>query len=165
MIPAPLDVDAVRRLAENDGAMADMTEFYNQLDRQIATHRPLCWNRGTCCQFGRYDHRLFVTPLELAHFLRHAAGSVRRPTSDQCPYQHNDRCHARTARPMGCRAFHCEPVSQAWQGPLTEENLASLRNRHDRIGLQYAYVDWIDALKQLAAPPKTAPVDSTGPNS
>jgi hypothetical protein len=165
MISAPLDVGAVRRLAEDDDVMADMADFYDRLDHQIADHRPLCWNRGACCHFGKFDHRLFVTPLELAHFIRHTDEPVRRPTSDHCPYQHDGQCHARAARPMGCRIFHCEAVSQSWQGPLTENSLDSLRNRHDRLGVEYAYVDWINALEQLSAGPKPATVDSSSAES
>lgn len=150
LAPVP-SLDDLRRLAENSDVMNAVRRFYQHLDDEIASRRPLCWQRGGCCKFDTFGHRLFVTTLELAYFMHvEAKPALRRPTEDRCPYQVGNRCTARTGRPLGCRVFFCEPVSQHWQHDLSEKNLATLSELHTRFGAPYAYVDWRTALIQLA---------------
>lgn len=46
-----------------------MRDLYSRLDAEIASHAPVCVNRGDCCRFDTYGHLLFVTPVELAYFV------------------------------------------------------------------------------------------------
>jgi len=141
------DLINASRCAEVIDAMRD---FYAETDRLIAVHQPQCANRGLCCRFGEFGHRLYVTSLEVAYYL---SGHPVPPVveDDICPHAYDAACHARDHRPMGCRIFYCDPAAASWQGPLTEERLATLRTLHEKLNVPYIYADWMTFLKALRA--------------
>lgn len=152
MFPIALPIDAIQRAARDCEFVAAVESLYAELDARVAARRPLCINRGACCQFESFGHRLFVTPVELAYFVARSDGPIRGPeTAAACPYQVGGMCTVRTARPTGCRIFFCDVAAQHWQPDETEHTLRQIRAVHERFELPYAYVDWIDALRQLAA--------------
>jgi len=143
-----IPVAEVRAAARRPEVVAAMERFYAQAADRIATHAPVCCNKGECCRFGRYGHRLFVTALEAAYYL--ASGEPAAPvTVDACPHAFGGRCHARARRPLGCRVYYCDPRAQHWQGPLTEELLARLRALHEELRVPYFYADWMAVLKAI----------------
>lgn len=145
-----LPLDQIRRCAADPDFLATVDALYADLDAEIAGNSPVCSNRGACCKFGAFGHRLFVTPVELACFLARTIEPIQAPSGpDACPYQQEGLCTARQGRPVGCRIFFCEPASAAWQGPLTERTLGRLKELHARFDLPYAYVDWTQALGRL----------------
>lgn len=64
-----IPVDAIRAAAQRADVIAAMRAFYAGFDARIAAEPATCWNRGACCHFGRYGHRLYVTTLEAAYYL------------------------------------------------------------------------------------------------
>jgi len=126
-----------------------MQEFYAEADREIAEQGPNCWNKGECCRFGEFGHRLYVTTLEIVYYL--ATGNLPPPvTADACPHSLDGRCVVRRHRPLGCRVFHCDPHAQQWQGPLTERRLIRLRAMHEELKVPYEYVDWMAVLRAIS---------------
>lgn len=143
-------LDEVRTFAANHSAFADaMRAFYAEVDSDIAARSPVCTNRGHCCRFSEYGHRLYVTDVELA-FFADTMRNDRRLTDDQgvCPYQINSRCTARDARPLGCRVFFCDPGAD-WQGPVYEQYLACLKQLGRRFNIPYRYREWLSALADV----------------
>lgn len=128
---------------------AQMAEFYKRVDEEIASHSPICRNRGLCCKFAAYGHRLYVTEPERTYFARGLTGQWRPVSPDQsdCPYHINGVCTARTHRPLGCRVFFCDEAAQEWQGPVYERFLAELKQIGQTHGLAYAYSEWLSALQ------------------
>lgn len=152
MLAGHLPLAEIRRCAADPAFLSAMAEIYEQLDADIAARKPVCTNRGLCCRFGEFGHRLFVTPAELAWFLATTDGDgAVSPTEDSCPYQRDGQCTARQGRPTGCRIFFCDPAAQEWQPGCSEDVLARLKTLHQRFDLPYAYLDWLAALSQLAA--------------
>lgn len=142
--------DSQRPAATNDALFADMAAFYDRLDRAIESYRPTCWNKGACCKFGEFGHRLYVTTAELAYFAYGQKESWLAPTeSAACPYQVEGRCTARAHRPMGCRVFFCDPAAEHWQSPEYERHLAELKAIGERHGVPYRYVEWLSALASI----------------
>lgn len=142
-------MDAITAAARRPEVVDAVRHLYARAQQFIDAQQPTCWNRGECCRFGAFGHRLFVTTMELAYYL--AAGEVPAvPAVDACPHAHDGRCHARDRRPLGCRIFYCDPEAQRWQPPLTERLLAELRTLHNELGVEYVYVDWMVALAALA---------------
>ncbi|HEY3241923.1 MAG TPA: hypothetical protein VGM03_01105 [Phycisphaerae bacterium] len=147
-----MPTNEIRRAARDPEFLSAVESVYADLDARIATRRPLCINRGACCQFEAFGHRLFVTPVELAYFIAKSEGPLRAPTSAAaCPYQVSGLCTMRAARPTGCRIFFCDVAAQHWQPDETEQTLAQIRALHSRFDLPYAYVEWIEALRQLSS--------------
>lgn len=143
-----IPVDALLEAAKRPDVVAAMKDFYEETDRLIAEHAATCWNKGNCCRFGEFDHRLYVTALEVCYYL--ASGRLPiPPTTDACPHAYDGKCHARERRPLGCRVFFCDPAAQEWQGPLTEERLRCLRQLHEQLGVPYFYADWMAVLGAL----------------
>lgn len=139
---------AVSNAAQREDVQRAMHAFYARADARIAAQPGTCWNKGACCRFGEFGHRLYVTALEVAYYL--AMGDSKAPgVTDVCPHAFAGKCHVRERRPLGCRIFFCDPAAQEWQGPLTEELLGELRRMHDDLGVSYFYADWMTLLRQL----------------
>ncbi len=163
----------IQQASANPALLAELDAFFGELDQRIADHQPVCRNRGVCCKFGAFGHKLYVTTLELAYFhARHgdrlqqqdphpaqenqrAAGlSLRDPTTSKnaatasqvCPFQQDGLCTTREGRPLGCRVFFCESADEGWQSELTEWALARLREMHERLDVTYIYSEWLTAL-------------------
>lgn len=154
---SPIPLEKMRALAKDAGFVATVDALYAALDARIAARQPCCTNKGLCCNFESFGHKLFVTPVELAYFI---AKSTQRPSAQpdpgSCPYQIDGKCTTRDARPTGCRIFFCELASQAWQSPETEAILDEIKALHARFDLPYAYVEWLYALRIICesnAPP------------
>ncbi|MFQ5425112.1 MAG: hypothetical protein ACE5F9_14190 [Phycisphaerae bacterium] len=132
-----------------------MDEFYTSVDESVAKHRPVCRNRGVCCRFESFGHRLYVTTAELAYFVRGRRDDWRAPGAEgdvgACPYQIGGLCMARQHRPLGCRIFFCDPDSEVWQPEAYERHLARLKRIGADIGMDYRYVEWLSALRELDA--------------
>ncbi len=151
-----------------DAFTTEMRAFYEDVDASIAAHQPLCINRGDCCKFAAFGHRLYVTDVELAYFLRGQSGRIlpADPAAGACPYQQAGRCTAREHRPLGCRIFFCDENGRDWQGPEYERRLGRLKQVGERFGIPYRYREWLSALAEgfaaspgpsIDAPPLTAP--------
>ncbi len=168
-----LHLAPIQKASANPALLAELDVFFEQLDQRIADHQPVCRNRGVCCKFGAFGHKLYVTTLELAYFrARHAdrlqekdprpkqknqgaAGFSLRDSiaangasgdGQSCPFQLDGLCTTREGRPLGCRVFFCESVDEGWQSELTEWALARLREMHERFNVPYAYSEWLAAL-------------------
>ena len=118
---------------------------------------PRCDASGRCCRFGEWGHHLYVTGLEAAWCLR---GSGRTPTADDvraaagrddCPFLEAGRCGVHDFRPVGCRAYFCDPVAAGWQEELSERMLARLRTLHEEHGIPYRYGEWRTMLAHFAS--------------
>ncbi len=153
--PEDIPITVLREAAGRPEIVAAVRQLYDEADRRIAAHLPVCRNRGECCRFGEFGHRLYVTALEVVYYLASAdqGADAEGPlpvTQDACPHARDGVCHARPRRPLGCRVFYCDPASQHWQGPLTEEMLARLQRLHEEFQVPYFYVDWLTVLRALA---------------
>lgn len=145
-----LPLDAIGRCSADAGFLAAVEACYADLDRRIAARNPVCTNRGACCKFEAYGHRLYVTTAELAYFLGRANPPLLAPPDrSACPYQQDGKCSVRGARPAGCRIYFCDANAQHWQPDQTEESLRELAAIGDKWNLPYAYVEWTEALRQL----------------
>lgn len=137
-----------------DDLAARMTAFYAEVDEAVADHNPVCRNRGVCCRFEQYGHKLYVTNVELAFFVQDNSRQWRTPVDDgACPYHVAGRCTARSSRPLGCRVFFCDLASRGWQGPEYERRLGQLKRIGAALGIEYRYTDWLSALRALDEPP------------
>lgn len=139
--------------------------LYADIDQAVAERRPVCNASGRCCRFEEYGHRLYVTGLEIAWFLRQLADDggqngndfrlQQAASSPSCPYQINGLCSTHTIRPLGCRVFFCEQGTEAWQQDRTEHFLNALKQVHTQHELPYAYMEWrvglAEAAQQLAS--------------
>ncbi len=143
--------DAVIAAAGDEALAGDLREFYESVDAAVAQRTPVCTNRGLCCNFQAYGHRLYVTAVELAYFVRQV-GAMRPPgTTGACPYQVGGLCTAREGRPLGCRIYYCDPTAQHWQNDEYERQLGRLKAIGEVHGVPYAYVEWLSALERIAA--------------
>ena len=125
-----------------------VSALYEQLDREIAAKAPLCTNRGECCRFGAFGHRLYVTQVEWRYFReRQAARGFLPVIDDVCPYQVDGRCTAREHRPLGCRVYFCDANSREWQPDMYERYLAALKRVGDAHDIEYRYAEWLATLR------------------
>jgi Fe-S-cluster containining protein len=133
-----------------DDLAGRMDAFFEQIDRTVAGYFPVCRNRGECCHFSTYGHKLYVTSIELIHFVRHALPAWRKPEREPaCPYQIEGLCAARSFRPLGCRIFFCDPDTRDWQGPEYERRLIELRQIGTDFVIDYRYIEWLSAIGEL----------------
>ncbi len=150
MVDAKLPVSEIRALAADARFVEAVGPVYAALDARVASRNPRCINRGACCRFDSFGHKLFVTPVELAYFLANrdvpAPGEI---DAGSCPYHSQGLCTTRAGRPIGCRIFFCEVESQGWQPEESEATLREIKELHDRFSVPYIYVEWLAALCEL----------------
>ncbi|MBI5763566.1 MAG: hypothetical protein HZA51_08595 [Planctomycetes bacterium] len=143
-----------------------MRELYRDVDATVAAHQPVCTNRGACCKFKQFGHRLYVTDVELAYFsegMKHAWKPV--VTDESCPYQIDGMCTAREHRPLGCRIYFCDENAQSWQSDEYERFLSRLKAIGEDVGIAYRYREWLSALSEVATPESAMPaIPETGPS-
>lgn len=140
---------ALARHAERDDLAAAMAALYEDVDAAVAACKPTCWSRGACCRFRSFGHRLYVTDLEIAYFVR-GARAAWRPAADDaaCPYQIDGMCTTRVHRPLGCRIYFCDETAQAWQGATYERFLRRLKEMGRQFSVPYRYREWLSALRE-----------------
>ena len=93
------------------GLINKVAEIYNWLDSQIAIKpqdkKGLCSACGKCCDFDKFDHRLFVTEPERMFFKAKADSSLKQMRNGICPYNNKGKCSVYDIRFAGCRIFAC----------------------------------------------------------
>jgi Fe-S-cluster containining protein len=125
-----------------EAAFADLDRLWTDLERALPKYRFTCSASGRCCDFDAYGHRLYVTTLEAAWFFRHLGDGRVNEDPRSCPAWGSDRlCHARTARMLGCRTYHCPPYPHGVPEDLHEAFHRRLKALHDRHGVTFAYRD------------------------
>lgn len=137
-------------------ATAAIAELYDQVQREIALRRPVCVISGRCCHFEEFGHRLFVTTLEMAAFVRGlstpGANALSAWDGSGCPFQKNKLCSVHPIRPFGCRMFFCDATSTEWQNEQYERFHGELKRLHERLEVPYFYIEWREALRQCPSP-------------
>ena len=136
-----------------DSALRAMHEAVAE---QVAARRPTCLPSGRCCRFEEYGHRLYVTGIEAAWCLR---GAGRTPTREEvaaalvrgdCQFLERGLCGVHPWRPIGCRAYFCDPRAAGWQEELSERMLSRLRDVHEAHAVPYRYGEWRTMLAHFA---------------
>ncbi len=141
-------------------------------DADIAARKPVCISSGRCCHFEAWGHRLYVTAAEMIHFAQVHAPTTANPKSkigaahgdrksvslpqffaqeqiEGCPYQIDNLCTAREARPLGCRIYFCDENAKSWQNEVYEKYHTQLAAAHEEFGLPYRYIEWRAALREI----------------
>jgi len=151
--------NAVREAAGRAEVVEAVRHVYSELQAEIDRRRPVCVVSGKCCRFEEYGHRLYVTTLELAAFVKGLAdvskdgGSESRSTDPGgCPFQIKKLCGVHAIRPFGCRVFFCDASATDWQHEQYEKFHARLRALHEELGVPYFYMEWRAALEELGLP-------------
>jgi hypothetical protein len=128
-----IDRDATSA-TDNDGAFVDhvrdqLQTLYRELDVALVQAAPVCALSGRCCRFREYGHTLFLSRPEADLLIADAPPPARELDSGEtCPWQDaGGRCTARSARPLGCRVYFCEPSFEALAPALSERFIARLK--------------------------------------
>ncbi len=114
-----------------------------ETERTAAHHRP-CGRCGRCCDFEAFDHRLYVTTAELAHFTTRSGLAIPPSAGPRCPWNVDGRCDVHPYRFAGCRVFSCTGDPQV-QARITEQALQRLKHIGGQSGLPYRYVNILHA--------------------
>lgn len=132
-----------RRLIEEVAAIYDWIDMRRQEEPARAGRCRAC---GACCDFVAYDHRLFVTPPELAYLAaRLSVRELKTTTTGRCPYQEGANCTVHEHRFSGCRIFGCDGDPD-FQSEVSEEALRRLKALCEEFRVPYRYQDLAAAL-------------------
>ena len=123
-----------------------MRDFYRRVDAALAALDLECRGCGECCHFDVVDHILYASELE-RRFLREAASLPENPDANadllaqglRCPYQADDRCHARNGRVLGCRLHFCDWADSAEEMDFAETWHTELKRLHAALGVDWDY--------------------------
>lgn len=129
-----------------------VAEIYDWLDEQIRLSDDLigrCDSCGKCCDFGTFDHRLFVTLPELIYLAANLGGEDIKPMPDGlCPYHLVCTCTVYEYRFAGCRIFSCKGNAD-FQSRLSESVLKKLKSLCTEFQIPYRYTDLATALNSF----------------
>lgn len=114
-------------------------DVYAAADAAVAGAGPRCEASGRCCRFTEYGHTLFLSGFEADILLESAPPYAKPVTRDGCPFQVDNLCTARDARPLGCRVYFCDPAYQETSNRITEEAVAALKRLADETGADWRY--------------------------
>lgn len=142
---------AVRVASARPEVEAAIQALYVEVQSAIDARRPACAISGRCCRFEEFGHRLYVTTLELASFVRQLTEGPSTADWDGtgCPFQRAKLCSVHAIRPFGCRMFFCDATSTEWQNDAYERFHARIQQLHAELGVPYYYVEWRAALRAL----------------
>lgn len=150
----------ISRHADDQDCLGAISGLYENLDKRLAAAGPTCRNCGSCCDFEQFDHRLYVTTLEMLYFVASARGSagdgaamrLLRPKKGACPYLTRTGCGARAYRPTGCRIFYCTGLDAAFQAETSEQTLDVMRKLHQQFSAPYYYANLLEWLTSGPGP-------------
>ena len=128
--------------------IAAVAEIYKWLDETLANRFADCNGCGKCCNFKQYDHRLYITSVELEHFKHHLADDLRPMNDGICPYCVDNKCTAHPHRFAGCRIFNCQGTDES-QAEISELAIAKLKEISTNCDIQYSYMELSNALNSL----------------
>ena len=148
-------VEAWRIAAADPRVHSTITAIFDEANDAVSRHRPLCLASGRCCRFEEHGHRLYVTGLEAAWFMR-ALGETqgRQLSADEireaedrgdCPLLVSGLCSVHEIRPFGCRSYFCDPRA-TWQQEHYEKWHERIRTLHTTLDLSYFYGEWRSVL-------------------
>lgn len=126
-----------------------VAEIYGWLSSQIRKNSALaghCDACGRCCNFGKFDHRLFVTTPEMMYLVANVGvENLKLMTDSGCPYQTNDKCTIYKFRFSGCRIFCCKGDAE-FQSGLSESAVKKFKKLCTEFQIPYRYADLPTAL-------------------
>jgi Fe-S-cluster containining protein len=142
---------AVLQASKRPEVSVALDELYASVQHEIDRRNPVCAISGRCCRFEEYGHRLYVSTLELAHFVRGLKSQRQHPEWDGkgCPFQRLKLCTVHPIRPFGCRMFFCDPTSTDWQNAAYEQFHSQIKRLHEQLEVPYFYVEWRQAINEL----------------
>jgi len=147
----------VAECGANKRLLEKVAEIYNWLDAQIREDNELigrCDACGKCCDFGRFDHRLFATPPELMYLTANiGTGNVKPMSTNRCPYNIDGKCTVYEYRFTACRIFCCRADAD-FQSKLSESALKKLKTLCTEFQIPYRYTDLAVALNTRNSGPK-----------
>lgn len=127
-----------RRLLE---AVAALYDWIDSQVKQEPARAGRCQACGACCDFPAYEHRLFVTPPELAYLAAQlGTRKLKAMTTGRCPYQQGLACTVHEHRFAPCRVFCCDGDPD-FQSGLSEEALRRLKALCEEFRVAYCYQD------------------------
>lgn len=134
---------------ENKRLLQEIAQIYAWIDLQLCRNGDLagrCDACGRCCDFDAYDHRLFVTGLELAYLSASLdVESLQPMPKSRCPYNIDGKCTVYEYRFAGCRIFCCRADAD-FQSSLSEAVLKKLKILCKEFEIPYRYADLVTAL-------------------
>jgi len=141
-------------------------DVYAAADAAVRAAGPRCEASGRCCRFTEYGHTLFLSHFEAELLLEGAPPYDPPVTREGCPFQVNNLCTARDARPIGCRVYFCDPAYQEEGNRITEAAVAALKGLADAHGAGWHYAPLHVHLNQAerpAGPRRALPVLPSAP--
>ena len=139
-------------MQNNNQLLVKVAEIYNWLDlqrRHYSSLAGICDVCGECCNFDKFDHRLFVTPPELMYLSANlGAENIKLMPSSRCPYNISGECTIYAYRFAGCRVFYCK-ADKDFQSRLSESALKKFKSICTEFQIPYRYTDLATALNSF----------------
>lgn len=136
----------------NQRVLKKVAEIYDWLDSKLRDNSLIgqCNACGKCCDFCRFDHRLFITGPELMYLAANLGTDNIKPMSTNlCPYNIDGKCSVYKYRFGGCRIFYCS-ADKDFQSKLSELTLEKLKSICEEFQIPYRYTDLATALNIFA---------------
>jgi Fe-S-cluster containining protein len=130
----------------------ELEGIYTDLERELATLRPLCQKSGRCCRFKDFGHQLWTTRLELDYLVEREGLPASAGEPGTCPYLRDGLCGVREHRMLGCRIYFCDTGYASAMGPLYEKYHARIKDLHRRHDVPYEYSELLSALARRPDP-------------
>ena len=133
---------------QNTDLLAEIQSILDNALMQIENINPNCNACGNCCDFANFGHRLYVSTGELANLISQEPIDAQIPIENlKCPYQKDNLCLARNARPLGCRLFFCDDKVNLQYQQIYEAYYDKIKQVHLKFSTAYNYLELSAGLK------------------
>lgn len=145
--------------------------IYREIAQATGERTPRCDRSGRCCHFEQFGHRMYVTGLEVATFLKRLnrtispADLARAERDGACPFLEHGECSVHDIRPMGCRIYFCDPQAQEWQNELYERSHQRATELHTDHAIPYRYGEWRRMLGLVLGAEEVAAAEANSPSA
>ncbi len=137
--------------SSRQSAFAALENLYQRLEQEINQRRPICVARGVCCEFEKVDHELYASQLEVDYALVHGEELPGQSAANRCRYHLEGRCHNRVGRPLGCRAYFCDPSFKTEMEDLYQRYYKEIQEICNTHQYPWSYGPFVELLKRSQA--------------
>ncbi|MCF6148808.1 MAG: hypothetical protein E3K37_09130 [Candidatus Kuenenia sp.] len=133
----------------NERLFSELRELYRLFEHDLSLINPRCNKCGSCCNFGKYDHVLYASSVEVNYLERNVDIPDFDISKSICPFLKNDSCGVRDFRMFSCRSFYCDEKHKEETQSLHEKYHRMIKDLYNKYHLEWEYRPFLSLLNGL----------------
>jgi len=136
-----------KQTVSREQLFSELKELYRLFEQDLSLINPCCNKCGSCCNFGKYDHVLYASSIEVDYLTHHVKVPDFDISEDVCPFLKNNKCDVRDYRMLSCRTFYCDEKHKEETQLLHEKYHRLIKALYNKYHLDWKYSPFLSQLK------------------